>query len=165
MFPATENLLPIAQVLKSYGTEGEVVITFTPKMPDDIDLNEPVFLIFEGLPVPFFIEHIRPFGNNRAYLKLEDIDSLCEGEEIVGKKILQEQEREQSAIKTLSFKGYVLINQTGETVGIITGVSDFSGNVCLEIGDTLIPYHEDLLIKVNHKKKILQITLAQGLDL
>lgn len=53
MSKAGHNLLQIAQVLKSNGTDGELVMGFREMGPEEIDLNEPVFIIFDGLPVPF----------------------------------------------------------------------------------------------------------------
>ena len=49
-------MTPIAKVLKSYGSEGEVLIGFRALLPEDIDQEEPVFVEFDGIPVPFFFE-------------------------------------------------------------------------------------------------------------
>ena len=51
-------MLQIAQVLKSNGTDGELVMSFREIAPEDINLKEPVFIVFDGLPVPFFIESL-----------------------------------------------------------------------------------------------------------
>ena len=45
MSKAGHNLLQIAQVLKSNGTDGELVMGFREMGPEEIDLNEPVFII------------------------------------------------------------------------------------------------------------------------
>ena len=42
----------IAQVLKSNGVEGELLVSFIDFDPEDISLEEPVFVEFDGLPVP-----------------------------------------------------------------------------------------------------------------
>ena len=49
-------MIAVAQVLKSNGTDGELLLGFNGFGPEDIDLMEPVFIEFDGLPVPFFIE-------------------------------------------------------------------------------------------------------------
>ena len=56
----------IAQVLKSNGTDGELLISFFDIGPEDIDLQEPVFIYFDGLPVPFFIRSFRQRGNDNG---------------------------------------------------------------------------------------------------
>jgi len=53
-------MLRIAQVLKSNGTEGEVLLSLLDIAPEDIDLQEPVFIEFDGLPVPFYFESFTP---------------------------------------------------------------------------------------------------------
>ena len=47
-----DNLQQVAQVLKSNGTDGELVMGFREIAPEDINPKEPVFIIFDGLPVP-----------------------------------------------------------------------------------------------------------------
>ena len=48
--------MQIATVLKSNGTDGELLIGFKGFSAQDIDTKEPVFIEFDGLPVPYFIE-------------------------------------------------------------------------------------------------------------
>ena len=82
-----ENLQQIAQVLKSNGTDGELVMGFREIAPEDINLNEPVFIIFDGLPVPFYIESFTKRGNTKALVRLTDICSMEDVEQIAGKPV------------------------------------------------------------------------------
>ncbi len=82
-----ENLQQIASVLKSNGTDGELVMSFRDIAPEDIKLQEPVFIIFDGLPVPFFIESFTKRGNSKALVRLTDICSMEDVEEIAGKAV------------------------------------------------------------------------------
>lgn len=163
MFPAVDDLLPIAQVLKSYGTQGELLISFLAAMPDDIDLNEPVFLIPEGLPVPFFIEEIQFRGTSKALVRFQDIGSMKEAEQIVGQKLFLPAENCYSD-ESDSLLGYTLFDQDGKKVGIITQVHDFSGNICVEVNGTLIPLHEDLVMDIRKKGKKIVMNIPQGLE-
>ena len=76
-----------AQVLKSNGTDGELVMGFRDIAPEDINLKEPVFIIFDGLPVPFFIESFTKRGNTKALVRLTGICSMEDVEEITGKAV------------------------------------------------------------------------------
>ncbi len=69
----SQGLLQIAQVLKSNGTEGEIILGFRDFGPEDIDLLEPVFIYFDGLPVPFFIESFSKKGNSKAVVRLTGV--------------------------------------------------------------------------------------------
>ena len=77
----------VAQVLKSNGTDGELVLSFREIAPEDINLSEPVFIIFDGLPVPFFIESFAKRGNSKALVHLTDICSQEDVDEIAGKAV------------------------------------------------------------------------------
>ena len=66
MSGASSDFLRIARVLKSYGTEGEILVGFREIGPEDLNLKEPVFIMFDGLPVPFFIESFQPKGSSKA---------------------------------------------------------------------------------------------------
>ena len=77
----------VAQVLKSNGTDGELVLGFREIAPEDINLQEPVFIIFDGLPVPFYIESFTKRGNTKALVRLTDICSQEDVEEIAGKAV------------------------------------------------------------------------------
>ena len=82
-----DNLQQVAQVLNSNGTDGELVMGFREIAPEDINLQEPVFIIFDGLPVPFYIESFTKRGNTKALVRLTDICSMEDVEEIAGKAV------------------------------------------------------------------------------
>lgn len=162
MFPAIDDLLPIAQVLKSYGTQGEVLISFLAAMPDDIDLNEPVFLLPEGLPVPFFIEELTFRGTSKALVKFSDIDTIKEAEELLNHKLYYPSHLCYDD-KSDSLLGYTLLDQNGTKVGIITQLHDFGGNMCVEANGHIIPIHEDLILKLDQKRRKISVTIPEGL--
>ena len=86
-----DDLQQVAQVLKSNGTDGELVMGFREIAPEDINLKEPVFIVFDGLPVPFFIESFTKRGNSKALVRLTDICSMEDVEEIAGKAVYVEE--------------------------------------------------------------------------
>ena len=85
-------MLQVAQVLKSNGTDGELVMSFRAIAPEDINLQEPVFIVYDGLPVPFYIESFTKRGNTKALVRLTDICSQEDVEEIAGKAVYVEEE-------------------------------------------------------------------------
>ena len=87
-----DDLQQVAQVLKSNGTDGELVMGFREIAPEDINLKEPVFIVFDGLPVPFFIESFTKRGNSKALVRLTDICSMEDVDEIAGKAVYVEED-------------------------------------------------------------------------
>ena len=148
------------RILKSYGTEGGVIIS-APEVDIEQRKSEPAFIEFDGLPVPFFIEEIIPRGRVKYYVKLEDIDTLEQAEEVVGKEIRFEDDKEDLADGII---GYTLCNQDGKPVGEITAYEDIPGNPCLEIvGGTLVPCPDELVVKIDTRRRQLWLQIADGL--
>ncbi len=176
----------VAQVLKSNGTDGELVMSFRDIAPEDINLKEPVFIVFDGLPVPFFIESFTKRGNSKALVRLTDICSQEDVEEISGKAVCVED----SQIPEMSLEddgfaalvGWMLLapeedvhsdgNDSDDEldlyeVGEITDFIDIPNNPCIEVetenGAVMIPLHEDLILSVDHENQEIIMQIPAGL--
>ena len=176
-----DNLQQVAQVLKSNGTDGELVMGFREIAPEDINLNEPVFIVFDGLPVPFFIESFTKRGNTKALVRLTDICSMEDVEEITGKAVYASEE----SLPEMSFEedgyaaliGWILLAPVGEDlseesmeveeVGEITDFIDIPNNPCIEVetenGAVMIPLHEDLILSVDPEYQEIIMQIPAGL--
>lgn len=153
-------MIPVAKILKSNGIDGDLLVGLLDIGIEDIDTTEPVFVIFDGLPVPFFIESIEAKGRTRAIVHLTDIDSLEDAEETVGREILLDAEYEDDGEE--DFTGWTLFD--GEKlIGTITGIEEIPGNPCLEVAGALIPLHEDFIVSADPQKRILVMNLPEGL--
>ena len=153
-------MLQIAKILKSNGTDGGLLIGVRDIEVGQIDPQEPVFIEFDGLPVPFFIQDIRQRGTSKAIIHLNDIDSLEDAEEVVGRAIYVEGEWEDE--DELDFTGWTLLNR-GEPVGTVTGMEPIPGNLCLYVGEAMVPLHEDLILSADADARILDLDIPDGL--
>ena len=171
----------VAQVLKSNGTDGELVLGFREIAPEDIHLQEPVFIIFDGLPVPFYIESFTKRGNTKALVRLTDIRSMEDVEEIAGKAVYVEDDQipemslEEDGFAALV--GWTLLtpeipDQVGDDmevieVGEITDFIDIPNNPCIEVetenGAVMIPLHEDLILSVDPEYQEIIMQIPAGL--
>jgi len=187
MQSAENNFMPVAQVAKSYGTEGEVMVTIFSDIEDYTvsellangsqgeNYKRPVFLLIEGLPVPFFIQSIKTKGHNKGIIKFIDIDDIKDAEEIIGHKIYYEKSFLDTIRKDIpsddlsSLIGYTVYQDTlSNKIGTITNISDFGANICAEITtledkEVLIPLHEDLITDLNPLKKQITLIIPAGL--
>ena len=185
-------MLQVAQVLKSNGTDGELVLGFREMAPEDINLDEPVFIIFDGLPVPFFIETFTKRGNTKALVRLTDINSMEDVEEIAGKAVYVEED----SLPELSLEedGYQALvgwtvltpeipdqvgdDETAESslpaltgnlieVGTITDFMDIPNNPCIEVetenGAVILPLHEDFILSVDPEYQEIIMQIPDGL--
>ena len=165
-----DNLQQIAQVLKSNGTDGELVLGFREIAPEDISLNEPVFIVFDGLPVPFFIESFTKRGNSKALVRLTDICSMEDVEEIAGKAVYVEEESlPELSLEEDGFEALIgwMLYTPDEEVGEITDFIDIPNNPCIEVdtknGAVMIPLHEDLILSVDPENLEIVMQIPAGL--
>ena len=175
-----DNLQQVAQVLKSNGTDGELVMSFREIAPEDINLSEPVFIIFDGLPVPFFIESFAKRGNSKALVHLTDICSQEDVDEIAGKAVyvddsqIPEMSLEEDGFAALV--GWMLLTPADDRsdddmelyeVGEITDFIDIPNNPCIEVetenGAVMIPLHEDLILSVDPEYQEIIMQIPAGL--
>lgn len=176
---ATINiLLPVGKVVKSFGFKGEMIIKYSPGFNGDLDENKPVFITYDGLPVPFFIESIEERGVDRAILKLEGINNVASVEEVMGELLLIEQsdkgdnkkrapEEFQSAFNLAGFR---VTTKKGLELGFVTKIYDYPGNPCLGISkddkkerEILLPLHEDFIVSIDPGKKEMIVHIPDGL--
>ena len=159
-------MLRIAQVLKSNGTEGELLISFFDVAPEDIDLQEPVYIEFDGLPVPVYFESFTQRGNNRALVRLTGVRSLKDADELAGRAILADYFEEEDAF---SLVGWTVIEE--QNIGIVGFVVDYEnipGNPCIWVrrpdgNEVLLPLHEDLVQWMDESSKQISLIIPEGL--
>ena len=180
-------MLQIAQVLKSNGTDGELVMGFREIAPEDINLKEPVFIIFDGLPVPFYIESFSKRGNTKALVRLTGICSMEDVDEITGKAVyIEEGQLPEMSLEEDGFAalvGWMLLtpeipDQVGDDEGVgddmilmevgeITDFMDIPKNPCIEVetenGAVIIPLHEDLILSVDPEYQEIIMQIPAGL--
>ncbi len=154
----------IAKVLKSNGTDGDILIGLSDVAIEEIDTKEPVFIEFDGLPVPFFFESLRPKGNGKAIAHITDVDSLEDAEEVVGRAMSVDYFEEEESGE--DFIGWTLFDGERE-VGPVTDVEDIPGNPCLDVlfngGTVMIPFHEDFIESVDRERRRLVMNVPAGL--
>ena len=161
-------MLQIAKILKSNGTDGGLLIGVRDIEVGQIDLQEPVFIEFDGLPVPFFIQDLQQRGTSKAIIHLNDITSLADAEEVVGRAVYVEGEWEEE--EELDFTGWTLLNR-GVEVGTVTGMEPIPGNLCIYVkpsfagstGESLVPLHPDLILSADPATRTLDLDLPEGL--
>ena len=173
MSGASTGFLRIARVLKSYGTEGEILVGFRDIDPEDLNLEEPVFIMFDGLPVPFFIESFKGKGSSRALVRLTGIKNLTDAEEIAGRDVfarpeaINDYQDEDDGLAAEDLVGWELLDGNGAKVGKVTGYEPIPGNPCLYVeavsGTAMIPLHEDLIIDIDEESLRITMVIPEGL--
>ena len=155
----------IAQVLKSNGRDGELLLSFVGIAPEEIDLEEPVFIEFDGLPVPFYFESFTPRGTSRAHVRLTGVHSLADADELAGAAVYADDDLYEDEEEDLT--GWTVLNADGTRAGTVSAHEDIPGNPCIWVetghGEVLVPLHEDLVLEVDEEKHTLRMEIPEGL--
>ena len=155
----------IAQILKSNGRDGELLMSFVGIAPEDIDTREPVFIEFDGLPVPFYFESFTPRGNSRALVRLTGVHNLTDADELAGAILYAEDDLYEDEEQDLT--GWTVLDADGTKAGTVTAHEDIPGNPCIWVetghGECLLPLREELVLDVDETEKTLRMEIPEGL--
>jgi len=133
--------------------------------------DEPVFLLLDGAPVPFFIaDEGLTVRNHTSYIvKFDYVDTLAQAGRLVGcevlfeKRMLEGQEPEESGYDIFELIGFEVKDQVSEETGEVADVADYSGNVVLTVSimnkEILLPFSENYICKIDfeHSRLLVQI--------
>ena len=158
-------MLQIAKILKSNGTDGGLLIGVRDIEVGQIDLQEPVFIEFDGLPVPFYFEAFTQRGNSRALVRLTGVHNLTDADELAGAVLYAEDDLYEDEEEDLT--GWTVLDADGTKVGTVSAHEDIPGNPCIWVetghGECLLPLREELVLDVDETEKTLRMEIPEGL--
>ncbi len=166
------NCKQLGYIQKPHGINGELVLSFQEEYYDSLENATILFVEIEQLLVPFFIteDGLRFRTADSALVKFLWIDNERQAAEIAGCSVFIPQSNivEDSDSLTIgALIGFTLIDQRKTQIGIISGISDFSGNILLEIDrqgkELLIPFNEDFLLHLDPDNKVIALDLPDGI--
>jgi 16S rRNA processing protein RimM len=163
---------PLGRILKSHGKQGELIISSHQDLPQDIDKMESLFIEIHEKVVPFFIDGFIRKTSTTAILKLEDVDTLEEANQLTGLNWhlptgRAEKESAATATDLNQLTGYTLVDQNDQQIGVVDSVNDATSNTLLEVryqGNLVdIPIHEETIYYIDSAKRIIKLEIAEGL--
>jgi 16S rRNA processing protein RimM len=162
------NIL-LGRISKVHGFEGAVTVKLEKTFIENIPDMESVFLEIEGKPVPFFIQESDYPGGDILRLIFDGYDTFEKVNEFTGCRIFLtkgDKKRPGSDIRT--FCNYKVCLPDSSLVGTIRELFENPGQWLLEINtpagkELLIPFHEDLIVLIDKRKKIIIMNLPEGL--
>jgi 16S rRNA processing protein RimM len=164
-----DSCFKLGQIQKAHGFKGEVLIHLQVKNPGDYKDLESVFVEINQKLIPFFIDSLKLTTAGKAIVKFEDVNDEAGIKKLVGHALyipLEEMtEEEESNLNILI--GYQVNDKNMGKLGKISEVYIMPGQELLAMDwkekEVLIPVSESILLKADHKKKILQVDLPEGL--
>jgi 16S rRNA processing protein RimM len=164
------NCTEIGYVKKTHGVKGELQIFYQEGIEELLDELEFIFVEYEGLLVPFFIESVFSSGSSSAIVQFETLSSKEMANQFSGCKLFIDSELLSSDEAIFSYdqlKGFAIIDQNNTLIGEIVEIDDFKGNIVFTVGhkksEILISFNEDLLIEFKPESKQIFMQCPDGL--
>jgi 16S rRNA processing protein RimM len=166
-----DDCIQLGFLTKPHGIKGHLVLKLNDFSFEEIEEMELVFIIVDGLPVPFFIEEFSERNNNTLTIKLEDINSepqarkYSESVVYIKRNVLVDSNIEGTNIN--AYKGFTVIdNKLGE-IGIFDSILDYEKNPIMRVlkhnKEILIPYHQEFIINIHEEDKKIFVDCPEGL--
>ncbi|MBX9853733.1 MAG: ribosome maturation factor RimM [Cytophagaceae bacterium] len=164
-----ESCFKVGEILKAHGIRGEVVADFAVNEPEKYNQLESVFVEINQKLVPFFIEDIS-ISSKRAIIKFEDIDKIEDTKLVLNRSLylpLDEMEEEEEDLAYRQLIGFKVKDKKLGELGAIVDILERPGQDLIVMKyqekEIYIPIDPSILIKVDAKKKILNVDLPEGL--
>lgn len=165
----SENFRLLGKLVKLHGYEGEALLISENVFSKKDTKTEWVFILIDGLPVPFFISAFRSRSEDSAIIKIEDINSDTDMQPYVGMDLFIEERKSRRIQKqdgNNDVDGYVVIDKTLGTIGIAKTVLNFNKNFLLQVfkdkEEILIPVNENIIKDIDDKRRTISTELPEG---
>lgn len=167
-----EDVYKIGTLAKPHGVKGEVVLQCMGGGPSHVPESDFVFLMLDGILVPFFVEEFRLRGDGTALLKLEGMDVPEKVRRFTGVEVYADRKddslHEGEPLSWQWFVGFEVYDVEQGFLGHIEHIDDSTANVLFVIVDEegeelLVPACEEFIVGIDRKERILDMELPEGL--
>ena len=164
------NHVKIGTVVSKHGYKGEIKINISSYNLNNFPELTHLFIELDGSFIPFSINEIRSFSKNILIVKLKELNSEDEVDEIIHKNIYVDSTKIQSK-KDSGFFYNDLINfnvfMDSQKIGTIENINIDLPQPVFEIKYNsrvvLIPIHEDLIKEIDKENNIIHLDIPDGL--
>ena len=160
----------LGRITKISGYEGAVAVRLEKIFTENIPQMESVFLDVEGRPVPFFISSLEYSGADILKLLFEGYDTNEKISEFIGCRVFLTSGllKDSPVNDDKNLIGFRVFVQEDKLLGSISEVLPNNDQWLISVisinnKEILIPFHEDFILSIDKKKKIVIMNLPEGL--
>ncbi len=162
-----KKLLTVGSFVKTHGVQGALILRLVQGInPSILNKTKWCFLNIRSKPVPFKLDEVVEMNSTELIIQLENIKSKPEAELFLNYEMAVERNapvRKNKTDNILLLIGYKIFNE-GELIGTVQGIENPGKQFLFVLeNDLLIPVHEDLIEKIDDRKKSIFMILPSGL--
>jgi len=165
-----ECRISLGRIARINGNEGSVSVKLEKEFIENIPELESVFLEIEGKPVPFFISHIEYRGGTIARIQFDRYREFDRLSEFNGCRLFLTSAPEDwhQSENDSGLTGFTIFSSEKKLIGTVEGTIDNPGQLLLSVRSAagkgiLVPFHENLIVRIDRKKKQLIMDIPDGL--
>ena len=168
---AGEKYYFLGTIIKTYGINGELVLSIKDTLFDLVSQLRTVFIDIDGQHVPFFIGRTKPFRQDSVIIKLDSIDNLEDAQPLVNHQLYTNSpyslsgDIEESDLS--AFSGFTLYGEVEGEIGNVKEIFLYPENPVFQIisegKEVLIPYNKELVKSIDFLNKRIVMRLPDGL--
>ena len=156
----------IGRITKTYGFEGAVVVRSESGITGEPKQGEPVFVVKDGIPVPFFTREAYQTTPDTLIISFDDYLTPESVAHLKGCEVCAEG-GEEPPDELEGLTGYTLTDSgsglSGTIAEIIRNPGQLMAVTLINGEEVLIPLHPDLIISVDRKHRTIRMALPGGL--
>lgn len=156
-------------VRKTSGFYGEIVCSLDQAPGKDLKKKKFLFIILEGMPVPFAIEKME-LNEDEMFLKLADVTNEEQAKKLVRKEIYSEISTSKTSDEISGWEGilhFKAIDRNFGELGEIIEVLEYPMQMiarCEVNGiEVLFPLNEEIVTDIDVVNKLIRVDLPDGL--
>ena len=166
-----DDFFYLGKVLKTHGNKGQVMVLLDVDDPEEYESLESVYLDLQGERIPFFIGSLELKHNRKAVVKFDDFDTIEDAESLQGLEMYLPV-TSLPALKGNQFYfheiiGYRVVDEHHGDIGIIEDILEMPHQSLFQSRhgekEILVPVVDDIIRKVDRKKKQVMIEAPEGL--
>ena len=156
----------IGIITKTHGFDGAVVVRSESGITREPEQGEPVFVVIDGIPVPFFTREAFTTSRDTLVISFDDYLTPQSVARLKGCEVRTGEETEEHDDLS-DIKGYTIFDKKSGFSGVIAGIEKNPGQLLAVVvaaqGEILIPLHDDLIICVDPENRTVEMSLPEGL--
>lgn len=167
-----DDFTPWGFVQKTHGFKGKVIIRANPDMDCDIDTTEPAFLMIDGGLVPFFFTSAVEYTDDSLLVSFRWYDTPEASKKLVGCEVYipataKKRRSKRKDKQQEEYQGYTITDVAIGFEGTVAGLIRYPSHEVLEVNwnntTVLIPLAPEIVTSVNHRRRIMEARLPEGL--
>ena len=165
-----ENLIRIGRLNKSFGLKGHLRFFIEPQFLPRLKKLEVIFLATKNKSLPYFPDEIALDESGHGMMHFEEVKDKTTADFLVGKEIFIEEKflRKKKAFQSpADFIGFKLKDEHHGDLGALENFFELPqhdlGQFIFNGKEVLFPWNEEVVLKIDKKKKEILLQLPEGL--